>query len=56
MSPHRRVYINYSSTLEVMGTQLQMLEKQKMKALKFKRKIASKCLNYLMSAKKLLKF
>lgn len=32
MSPHRRVYINYSSTLEVMGTQLQMLEKQKMKA------------------------
>lgn len=29
MSPHRRVYINYSSALEVMGTQLQMLEKQK---------------------------
>lgn len=29
MSPHRRVYINYSSALEVMGTQLQMLEKTK---------------------------
>lgn len=29
MSPHRRVYINYSSALEVMGTQLQMLEKNK---------------------------
>lgn len=27
MSPHRHVYINYSSALEVMRAQLQMLEK-----------------------------
>lgn len=29
MSPHRHVYINYSSALEVMRAQLQMLEKKK---------------------------
>ena len=32
MSPHRHVYINYCSALEVMRAQLQMLGKKKMTA------------------------